>query len=147
MASRWEGCQARGDLCLLCSQLHTTKRAFLERKPDSTLQVRQALYILRRCSRPLSGDTLDIYGFSNTSYQVIIDPSFPEPYTANITTNAALASSADSQSRAALFSTTSLSSNAQLLYAPHEVLIRNLGAGVLGLDYMVVGGIPVGAEG
>ncbi|KAJ9108198.1 hypothetical protein QFC20_003561 [Naganishia adeliensis] len=94
-----------------------------------------------------TGDTLDIYGFSNTSYQVIIDPSFPEPYTANITTNVAFASSADSQSRAALFSTTSLSSNAQLLYAPHEVLIRNLGTGVLGLDYVVVGGIPVGAEG
>jgi hypothetical protein len=63
----------------------------------------------------------------------------------------ALASTADSESRHALFSTTSLSSNAQLSYAQHEVLVRNLGAkegsGVLGLDYVMVGGIPVGAEG
>ncbi|KAI5450921.1 hypothetical protein NCC49_002661 [Naganishia albida] len=98
-----------------------------------------------------TGATLDIYGFSNTSYQIIIDPSLPEPYTANITTSTGLASSADSESRHALFSSTSLSSNAQLNYAQHEVLIRNVGAkeglGVLGLDYVVVGGIPVGAEG
>jgi hypothetical protein len=106
-----------------------------------------SLRFFRHLLKSAPGDTLDIYGFSNTSYQVIIDPSLSEPYTANITTNAALASSADSQSRASLFSTTSLSSNAQLSYAPHEVLIRNLGAGVLGLDYVVVGGIPVGAEG
>lgn len=100
---------------------------------------------------PAPGATLDIYGFSNTSYQIIIDPSLPEPYTANITTSTGLASSADSESRHALFSSTSLSSNAQLNYAQHEVLIRNVGAkeglGVLGLDYVVVGGIPVGAEG
>lgn len=99
----------------------------------------------------LLGDSLDIYGFSNTSYQVIIDPSLDQPYTANITTKNAVSSTAESSSRANLFSTTSLSTNAQLSYAQHEVLIRNLGlsegTGVLGLDYVVVGGIPVSGEG
>lgn len=98
-----------------------------------------------------SGDSLDIFGFSNTSYQVIIDPSLDQPYTANITTKSTVSSTAESSSRASLFSSTSLSTNAKLTYAQHEVVIRNVGSsegtGVLGLDYIVVGGIPVGGEG
>ncbi|GHJ83639.1 hypothetical protein NliqN6_0041 [Naganishia liquefaciens] len=98
-----------------------------------------------------TGDSLDIYGFSNTSYQVIIDPSLDQPYTANITTKTAVSSTAESSSRASLFSSTSLSTNAKLTYAQHEVVIRNVGlpegTGVLGLDYIVIGGIPVGGEG
>ncbi|KAJ9091474.1 hypothetical protein QFC21_007210 [Naganishia friedmannii] len=102
---------------------------------------------------PLIGASLDIYGFSNTSYTVTIDPSISQPYTANITTSNALSSTANSVARATLFSTTSLSSNAQLSYAQHEVVVRNVGlqqgqgTGVLGLDLVVIGGIPVGAEG
>ncbi|KAJ9116262.1 hypothetical protein QFC24_006777 [Naganishia onofrii] len=104
---------------------------------------------------PSIGASLDIYGFSNTSYQVIIDPSISQPYTANITTSNALASTSSSTSRTTLFSTTSLSSNAQLAYAQHEVVVRHVGlqdgqgqgTGVLGLDLVVIGGIPVGAEG
>ncbi|KAJ9115405.1 hypothetical protein QFC22_005162 [Naganishia vaughanmartiniae] len=99
------------------------------------------------------GASLDIYGFSNTSYTVIIDPSIAQPYTANISTSDVLASTADSSARTSLFSTTSLSSNAQLSYAQHEVVVRNVGAqegqgtGVLGVDLVVIGGIPVGGEG
>ncbi|KAJ9105829.1 hypothetical protein QFC19_003399 [Naganishia cerealis] len=117
------------------TKLPTIKQTFQELNSGSTLQASQGgiMSIIRDAyTKPALSD---------------------QPYTTNITTSNALASTADSSSRATLFSTTSLSSNAQLSCAQHEVIVRNVGlqegkgTGVLGVDLVIIGGIPVGGEG